>query len=75
MRFLSVKYMESVDMSRKPAGSPKETVRKAKTKPAPRTPHPAGPHATPELTDEDATPGTGALPGRTKSGGVDPGVG
>ena len=61
-------------MSRKPAGTRKDTVGKAK-KPAPATPHPAGPHATPELTDEDATPGTGALPGRTKSGGVDPGVG
>lgn len=62
-------------MSPKPAGSPKDTALKPKKKPAAGTPHPAGPHATPELTDEDATPGTGALPGRTKSGDIDPGVG
>jgi hypothetical protein len=35
--------------------------------------HPAGPHARPELTDDDATPGTGALPDRGKGGDVDPG--
>ena len=27
-----------------------------------RQPHPAGPHATPELTDRDKTPGSGMLP-------------
>ena len=35
--------------------------------------HPAGPHARPELTNNDATPGTGALPDVTESGDVDPG--
>lgn len=29
---------------------------------AERSPHPAGPHATPELTDTDKTPGCGVLP-------------
>ena len=35
---------------------------------------PAGPHADPALTDEDATPGTGALPeaGGAGEGEVDP---
>jgi len=37
--------------------------------------HPAGPHARPELTDEDATPGTGALPEPQPDGDVDPGTG
>ena len=73
MRFLRQSLLESADMSRKPDEPSKERTRKAK-KPS-QAPHPAGPHATPELTDEDATPGTGALPGRTKSGGIDPGVG
>lgn len=35
--------------------------------------HPAGPHARPELTDHEATPGTGALPDISKGGDVDPG--
>ena len=37
--------------------------------------HPAGPHARPELTDEGATPGTGALPDPQPDGDVDPGTG
>jgi hypothetical protein len=62
--------------SAKSSGRPKCPSHAAKKKPpASRPIHPAGPHATPELTDEDATPGTGALPGPTKNGGVDPGVG
>lgn len=37
--------------------------------------HPAGPHARPELTDHEATPGTGALPDITANEkDVDPGV-
>ncbi|WP_406854570.1 hypothetical protein ABEG18_18735 [Alsobacter sp. KACC 23698] len=36
--------------------------------------HPAGPHASPELTDEEKTPGAGALPD-VKSGETDPGSG
>lgn len=35
--------------------------------------HPAGPHARPELTDQDATPGTGALPDITADKDIDPG--
>lgn len=30
--------------------------------------HPAGPHAKPELTNEDATPGTGSLPDAREDG-------
>jgi hypothetical protein len=37
--------------------------------------HPAGQHARPELTDEEATPGTGALPDMPKNGKTDPGLG
>jgi len=40
---------------------------------------PAGPHAKSQLTDEDKTPGAGALPDpdpeQRKSGDVDPGAG
>jgi hypothetical protein len=39
-----------------------------------RIPHPAGPHAAPELTDDEKTPGAGALP-QVKSGEADPGSG
>ncbi len=49
-----------------------ETPRRGKRKP--ERMHPAGPHARPELTDHDATPGTGALPDLTKDRDVDPGV-
>lgn len=35
-------------------------------------PHPAGPHARRDLTNEDATPGSGSLPDDGASGGVDP---
>jgi hypothetical protein len=38
--------------------------------------HPAGPHAKPELTDDEATPGAGTLPDRSSDGqDVDPGAG
>lgn len=40
--------------------------------------HPAGPHAKPELTDDEATPGAGTLPDAPKDkghGDVDPGAG
>ena len=40
-----------------------------------RTEDLAGPHAKPSLTNEDATPGAGALPSEPTSGDVDPGVG
>ncbi len=33
---------------------------------------PAGPHATPELTNEDATPGAGYLPKVTREDEADP---
>lgn len=36
---------------------------------------PAGPHARPELTNPDATPGTGALPDQNTSGDADGGTG
>jgi hypothetical protein len=36
---------------------------------------PAGPHAKPELTDRDKTPGSGALPDETLDGDIDPGSG
>lgn len=35
--------------------------------------HPAGPHARPELTDPEATPGTGALPDISADRDIDPG--
>ena len=35
----------------------------------------AGPHAKPELTNPDATPGAGALPSATDEGDIDPGAG
>lgn len=35
--------------------------------------HPAGPHARPELTDDEATPGTGALPDVSNDKDIDPG--
>lgn len=38
-------------------------------------PHPAGPHATPEQTNPDATPGAGSLPDTKKGGDVDGGTG
>ncbi len=48
---------------------PKKAVRGS------RRMHPAGPHARPELTDEAATPGTGALPDVSPdTRDVDPGV-
>lgn len=37
--------------------------------------HPAGPHARPELTDHDATPGAGALPDIGTDEDIDPGAG
>jgi hypothetical protein len=39
-------------------------------------PNPAGPHAKPELTNPDATPGAGSLPsGKEKQTGPDAGTG
>ena len=40
-----------------------------------RTEDLAGPHAKPSLTNEDATPGAGALPSEPTAGDVDPGAG
>ncbi|PSC06895.1 hypothetical protein SLNSH_00465 [Alsobacter soli] len=34
---------------------------------------PAGPHARPDLTDREKTPGTGALPNGDQNGEADPG--
>lgn len=49
--------------------SPRKGVRR------PGRMHPAGPHARPELTDEEATPGTGALPDASSNQrDVDPGT-
>ena len=42
---------------------------------ADRTEDLAGPHAKPSLTNEDATPGAGALPSEPEGGEVDPGAG
>lgn len=47
-----------------------ETVEKAR----PDMP-PAGPHASPSLTNAEATPGSGALPVAPPDGEADPGVG
>lgn len=38
-------------------------------------PSPAGPHARPDLTNEEATPGTGSLPDGRRGGDADPGSG
>lgn len=35
----------------------------------------AGPHATPELTNPDATPGAGSLPDENETGDADGGAG
>jgi len=63
-------------MSRKKAEKD-ETQKDPATRPgrqkASRRMHPAGPHARPELTDQDATPGTGALPDLTADKDIDPG--
>ncbi len=62
-------------MSRK---KPRQQTEAGKTVPREKRPsdrmHPAGPHARPELTDDEATPGTGALPDATKGRDVDPGL-
>lgn len=47
----------------------------SKEKPG-KAPHPAaGPHARPELTNRDATPGAGSLPDETPEGDADGGTG
>lgn len=62
-------------MNRKKPARPAERPRKRRpARPAPGDMHPAGPHARPELTDDAATPGTGALSDITKDKDVDPGV-
>jgi hypothetical protein len=42
---------------------------------APEKASPAGPHDRPELTNEDATPGAGAMPDDPPGNDVDPGSG
>lgn len=60
---------------KKPEQGAEETKPPRKRVRRPRRMHPAGPHARPELTDEEATPGTGALPDMTANDrDVDPGV-
>jgi hypothetical protein len=44
-----------------PSGK-EQAVRPAPGKPASRTMPPEGPHARPDLTDHEKTPGTGSLP-------------
>lgn len=59
---------------RKVAGE-RETKPFRKSARRPQRMHPAGPHARPELTDDDATPGTGALPDISSNDrDVDPGT-
>lgn len=61
-------------MGRREAGKRKEQDGKRQdNKRQPERMHPAGPHARPDLTDDDATPGTGALPDLSKNKDVDPG--
>ncbi len=48
--------------------------REPETKDADRK-HPAGPHAKPELTNKDATPGTGSLPEVNEDGDAEGGTG
>lgn len=50
-----------------------EKQKEPRPRPARRRMHPAGPHARPELTDPEATPGTGALPDISVEKDVDPG--
>jgi hypothetical protein len=53
-------------------GRPKSPRDKPAEKPTPAPPvHPAGPHATPELTDDEATPGAGTLPDADTEGDAD----
>ncbi|HEX5600070.1 MAG: hypothetical protein DIU57_008070 [Pseudomonadota bacterium] len=57
------------------ANTEKKVERPGKPARGSRRMHPAGPHARPELTDEAATPGTGALPdANPDTRDVDPGV-
>lgn len=58
---------------KKPDQPAKQSARPQRGKRPSGKMHPAGPHARPELTDYEATPGTGALPDITKGGDVDPG--
>jgi len=53
-----------------------ENTANAKNPPKKPDAIPAGPHAKPELTNEDATPGAGSLPSTNeKSADVDSGTG
>jgi len=49
---------DSTDVDPTSGTAPPETDKPRR----PDAPNPAGPHARPELTDEDKTPGTGMLP-------------
>ncbi|GGK45290.1 hypothetical protein GCM10011322_35590 [Salinarimonas ramus] len=52
------------------------TQRREDARPEREPPPPAGPHDRPDLVNPDATPGTGALPGRSRRGiDTDPGGG
>lgn len=57
------------DDADKPTGGPKPEKGSAAGD------HPAGPHATPELTGDEATPGAGTLPGSDAEGDADAGTG
>ena len=54
--------------SKKPAPPPSTDERK-------KDPPPEGPHAKPELMDNDKTPGAGSLPDENSKGEADAGVG
>lgn len=67
---------ESNHMPRKkPARESEEKEALRKSRRSKTFMHPAGPHARPELTDPEATPGAGALPDISKDKDVDPGSG
>ena len=68
---------QSSPREQKPAASPakdKSPDRSAEPKdrqPDERSPPPAGPHARSDLTNNDATPGSGALPSDKRDGEAD----
>jgi hypothetical protein len=59
------------EMPGNPTPEPPPDPAPAPRKPLPDMP-PAGPHATPDLTNEDATPGSGYLPQITPEDEADP---